>query len=305
MAVLRERHPEYYFDDGMAHFLISEPTRQTLYRLYPGLLTLRSSVLKSLFSLPQPGGQQSAREGTCDENPIVLHGIIRREFDYLLAFLSGGYAGEQHREEFLISVLKLSDFFEITHGSQYAITELSRLESFDASLKLQLGRQYRVDHWVEPAFRDLLSRPLSSISRAEACRMGLEYFYILAHTKSLVEGSCRSIAYTAPPHVQPPICTTPSRCEASWKEEWWNGIARQLLHPYDPSCGHEILAWLDDAEIPGLCAACKEATISELKDKQMDVLFQEEEVVNTAVMEIMALQTDEPIRASFRQLHSH
>ncbi|KAF8435973.1 hypothetical protein L210DRAFT_3549710 [Boletus edulis BED1] len=261
MAVLRERHPEYYFDDGMAHFLISEPTRQTLYRLYPGLLTLRSSVLKSLFSLPQPGGQQSAREGTCDENPIVLHGIIRREFDYLLAFLSGGYAGEQHREEFLIC--------------------------------------------TQPAFRDLLSRPLSSISRAEACRMGLEYFYILAHTKSLVEGSCRSIAYTAPPHVQPPICTTPSRCEASWKEEWWNGIARQLLHPYDPSCGHEILAWLDDAEIPGLCAACKEATISELKDKQMDVLFQEEEVVNTAVMEIMALQTDEPIRASFRQLHSH
>ena len=142
-----------------------------LYRLYPGLLALRSSVLNSLLSLPHQEHQKCA-EGTCDKNPILLHGVIRQEFDHLLTFLSGGcmqlpflilytyaprsftyhssYAGEQHREKFLVSVLKLSAFFDISHGFQYAVAELSRLSPFDPSLKLQLRRQCRVDHWIAP-----------------------------------------------------------------------------------------------------------------------------------------------------------
>ena len=60
-----------------------------LYRLYPGLLALRSSVLESLLSLPHQVHQNGA-EGMCDENPIILHGVVRHEFDHLLTFLSGG-----------------------------------------------------------------------------------------------------------------------------------------------------------------------------------------------------------------------
>ena len=136
-----------------------------LYRLCPGLLALRSSVLDSPLPLPHQEHQKGA-EGTCDENPILLHGVIRQEFDHLLKSLSGGcvqlpsitlytyapwsfthyssYAGEQRREELLVSVLKLSAFFDISHGFQYAIAELSRLSPFDPPLKLQLGRQCRM-----------------------------------------------------------------------------------------------------------------------------------------------------------------
>ena len=39
-------------------------------------------------SLSQPN---IAQEGSCDENPIILNGIVRREFDYLHPFLSGRY----------------------------------------------------------------------------------------------------------------------------------------------------------------------------------------------------------------------
>jgi len=60
-----------------------------LYRLYPGLLVLRSSVLELLLSLPHQEHWKGAK-GTCDENPIILHGVIRHEFDHLLTFLSGG-----------------------------------------------------------------------------------------------------------------------------------------------------------------------------------------------------------------------
>ncbi|KAF9236581.1 hypothetical protein BU15DRAFT_63852 [Melanogaster broomeanus] len=128
------------------YFLLHFVTDQVLGRpttwLYPGHLALRSSVLESLLSIPHEEHQKGA-EGTCDENPIILHGVIQHEFDHLLTFLFGAYAGEQHQEEFLVSVLKLSAFFDISHGFQYAVTELSHLSPFNPSLKLQLGRQCR------------------------------------------------------------------------------------------------------------------------------------------------------------------
>ncbi|KAH0826073.1 hypothetical protein J3R83DRAFT_5813, partial [Lanmaoa asiatica] len=99
---------------------------------------------------------------------------------------------------------------------------------------LQLGRLYHVDHWVEPAFRDLMARPLSSISRVEAQCMGLEYFYILSHTKALVEENYRAIAYTEPKLVQADACKTSGQCAIVWKDEWWNGVTWQLLHPETP-----------------------------------------------------------------------
>ena len=43
-----------------------------------------------MLSLPQ--GQQACQqkaEGRCNENPIILHGVVRQEFDYLLTFLFG------------------------------------------------------------------------------------------------------------------------------------------------------------------------------------------------------------------------
>ncbi|KIJ06895.1 hypothetical protein PAXINDRAFT_19900 [Paxillus involutus ATCC 200175] len=171
--VQREEHPEYYLKDGTVYILIPELARQTLYRLYPGLLALQSSVFKTLFSLPRSETDKNA-EGMCAENPIVLYGVVRHEFDHLLDYLFGG---QESREEFLVSVLKLSMFFEITRGFEYAVTELTRLTPFDAALQIQLGRQYRVDHWVEPAFQTLMSKPLLRLTSFDAARMGLQYFY--------------------------------------------------------------------------------------------------------------------------------
>ncbi|KAF8547151.1 hypothetical protein OG21DRAFT_1573381 [Imleria badia] len=236
----------------------------------------------------------TAIEGRCDEKPIVLHGIIRREFDYLLTFLFGGYAGEENRHKFLVTVLKLSTFFEINHGYQYAITELTRLSPLEASLRLQLGRMYRVDHWVEPAFQDMLAQPLSSISRTEAQRMGLDYYHILSHTKAVVEENYRAIAYTKPSLTQPDGCTTPLQCTTVWKDKWWNSVARQLLHTEAPCHGNELLKLLDKTDIPGLCNLCKHATLRRMKDS--DALKIDNILQDIAILEVMELQTDEHIR---------
>ncbi|KAF8834596.1 hypothetical protein BDN67DRAFT_985202 [Paxillus ammoniavirescens] len=242
---------------GLAEMpLVPEQTRAALYWLYPGLLALHSSVLDSILSLPQALSQQenqpntsvtTAVEGSCEENPIVLHGIIHGEFDYLLTLLFGGYAGEEHRQEFLVSVLKLLAFFEINHGYQYAIAELTCLLLLENSLKLQLGHLYHAHH------------------------MGLDYFYILSHTKAVVEENYRAIAYTEPNLKQPDGYSTQLQCTAVGKDKWWNGVAWQLLQD-------KLLGLLDKADIPGLCSLCK--------SPRFDI----------AVFEVMEIQTDEHIR---------
>ncbi|KAG6374553.1 hypothetical protein JVT61DRAFT_3898 [Boletus reticuloceps] len=298
LSVPRERHPEFYFRDWTITFLVPGQTHRTLYWLYPGLLALRSLVLDSVLLLPSQESQRNTVaatiEGSCDENPIILHSIIRREFDYLLTFLFGGYAGEEHRQEFLVSVLKLSAFFEINHGYQYAIAELTCLLPLKSSLKLQLGRLYRVDHWVEPALRDMMARPLLSISCTEAHHMGLDYFYILSHTKAVVEENYQAIAYTEPNLIQPDGCLTQLQCAAVWKDEWWNGVAPQLLHPETPCRRDDLLVLLDQTDIPGLCNLCKEATLRHMKDS--DVLKTDMVLQDIAVLEVMEFQTDEHIR---------
>jgi len=99
MDLPQKRHPEFYFTDGMVTFLVSfvfisiynfvltekkvpEEIQEMLYRLYPGLLTKHSVVFETMLSLPQSqqACQQDA-EGHYDKNPIVLHGIVRQEFD--------------------------------------------------------------------------------------------------------------------------------------------------------------------------------------------------------------------------------
>jgi len=293
-CIPRERHPEYYFADGTVHFLILETTQHTLYKLYPGLLSLRSPVLQTLLSLPRQSG---STEGTCDGNPIILYGVDRRDFDYLLTFLSGGYAGEENHQEYLISVLKMSAFFDIREGFQYAVAELNRLTPLSPAHKLQLGRQYRVDQWITPAFQDLMSRPLSSITRVEASQMGLDFFYLLAHTKTKIEENYRAIAFTEPSFMPSVDCEAPAQCTVIWKDEWWNGIARHLLHPEVPTRGEDIIALVDETDIPGICTNCKEMLV--LKIRQSPALRYENRMLVDALRDAMDIQTDKHIRASF------
>ncbi|KAH0828778.1 hypothetical protein J3R83DRAFT_3217, partial [Lanmaoa asiatica] len=124
--------------------------------------------------------------------------------------------------------------------------------------------------------------------------MGLEYFYILSHTKALVEENYHAIAYTEPELVQADACKTPGQCTIVWKDEWWNGVARQLLHPETPCRGDYLLELLGGTDIPGLCNLCKDATLRLMKDS--DVLRTDITLEDIAVLEVMEYQTDEHIR---------
>ncbi|KAI9459751.1 hypothetical protein HD554DRAFT_2029140 [Boletus coccyginus] len=291
----RERHSTFYYADGTVIFL---STRETLYKLYPGHLARQSPVFGAMLSLPQ-GENEQAAEGRSDDNPIVLHGVVRKDFDHLLCYLFGRYGGsnsELQRQEFLISVLKLSDFYQIDLGFQYAVAELKRLPSatFEPSLKLQLGRQFRIHEWVEPSFCAMLERPVSSISRLEAHRMGMEYFWILTMTKAKIDDHYRALAYTEPPLDQlDDLCETPEACAAVWKDEWWNGIARHLLHPESPCRSQSgIISLLQETDFDGgICVRCKAGIMLKLMDSS--ALLYKEELEDIAAVMVMDAQMND------------
>ncbi|KAF8547302.1 hypothetical protein OG21DRAFT_1425130 [Imleria badia] len=205
----------------------------------------------------------------------------------------GSRNSELECQEFLISVLKLLDFYQINLGFQYAVTELKRLSPmvFELSLKLQLGCQFRIHEWVKPSFHVMMERPVSSISRLEAHRMGMEYFWILMTTKAQIDEHYHALAYTEPALDQSDgVCNTPWACAVVWKDEWWNSVARHLLHPESPCRSQSgIIALLQETNFDGgNCASCKAGIV--LKLIGSPTLWYQEEQKDIACVQVMDAQ---------------
>ncbi|KAF9219403.1 hypothetical protein BS17DRAFT_859117 [Gyrodon lividus] len=258
------QHSMFYFTDGTITLLVLKPTCETLYKLYPGFLARHSPVFEAMLSLPWSSSSQTTEEQS-DDNPIVLHGIVQQEFNHLLCYLHG-HDSELERQEFLTSVLKLSDFYQINSGFWHAVAELKHLSpaAFKPSLKLCLEA-----HW-----------------------MGMEYFWILATMKAQIEEHYHALAYTKPALDQSNDCQTPWVCATVWKEEWWNGIACHLLHPKSPCWGQSgIIALLQETDFNGgICASCKAGIM--LKLKNSPTLWYEEDQEDIAAVLVMVAQMD-------------
>jgi len=202
---------------------------------------------------------------------------------------------------FLSSVLKLSVFLEIADGEEFATTRLPTLPDFMPVLQMYLGRLYRIDHWVELAFRKLMTLPSAQLQLEDAQRMGLPFYHVLMKTKVRIDQHRRNLAFSAPKAVTDPLCLTSMACSVSWTSEWWRGLAKQLLHPDAALNKQEILAGFDTVMIPGMCDSCQTQSIEWVKARNVFML--EESYIEEAVKEVMAIQTEEPIRAAMRLHH--
>jgi hypothetical protein len=212
--------------------------------------------------------------------------------------MTSSYSTDHFEEEFMVSVLEVSNFLDIPDGKDWAIKELPGLATFNPVLQLELARRYRIDHWIEPAFKALVGTPLQNISIDEAARIGLPFYAILVKTKLRIEDHRRSIAFVAPVAKNDLLCDTPLKCCHAWATEWWHGLARQLLHPDAPMTGRQVLQGLENVRILGMCSSCERRTIDWVKST--GVFLKEEVFVDEAMQELMTWQTDEPIRANMR-----
>src|SRR6266481_8848464 len=97
---------------------------------------------------------------------------------------------------------------------------------------------------------------LQDISIDEAAWIGLLFYNILVYSKFQIKDHRRTIAFVAPAVNKHLMCDTPSMCSSAWAAEWWNGLARQLLHPDVPLMGCQVSDGLDSVQIPEMCSSC-------------------------------------------------
>jgi hypothetical protein len=70
------------------------------------------------------------------------------------------YSTDYFQEDFIVSVLEVSNFLDISDGKEWAIKELPGLATFSPLLRLELAQKYSIDQWIELAFQALMTVPL-------------------------------------------------------------------------------------------------------------------------------------------------
>jgi hypothetical protein len=85
----------------------------------------------------------------------------------------------------------------------------------------------------------------------------------------------------------------------SWTREWEERVRQLIYHPENPISCLVLLDQLRYTSIVGLCNGCQDLTVTWIWGKHL--LTQEEDPVAEAVEALMALQTDEPIRAALSE----
>ncbi|KAJ6552954.1 hypothetical protein B0H19DRAFT_1155323 [Mycena capillaripes] len=293
-------HPDFYFQDGSAIFKLSNDGSGVLYNLHPAFLGQRSTFFNTMFSLPRgpDAPKEILTEGKTDDNPIELPRCISRfDFDNLLIYLYMGPSAYPDSEDFLVSIMKLSALFEIADGTTYTKAEFNRRgRLIHPALLFELGRCFRIDPWIEQAFRRLMDLPLVSLDFFQVSQIGPAGYFYLTQTQAKIQALRTKIAFHVPPLVNSVDCITPDACVSSWNREWQERVRQLIHHPEQPISCLDLLDQLRNVHIDGLCDGCQDLTVRWIWGKCL--LTQEDRFIDEAVEELMKLQTDEPIRAA-------
>ncbi|KAJ6542323.1 hypothetical protein DFH09DRAFT_1089140 [Mycena vulgaris] len=93
--------------------------------------------------------------------------VFWSNFDHLLCYIYMGLITHPKTDAFLVSLLKLCIFFQFKDGVAHVIKELTlKGAKFHPALQFELTRCYRVDRWIEPAFRWFMEVPITSLRHA-------------------------------------------------------------------------------------------------------------------------------------------
>ncbi|KAJ6456833.1 hypothetical protein C8R47DRAFT_1227720 [Mycena vitilis] len=297
-------HPDFYFSDGNVIFqlLSDDHPPGCLYKLHAGVLGSRSPFFCTLLSLPRPpdAAKDILSEGKVDSNPIDIPSCIsRHDFDSLLKYLYKGPSDYPTSDEFLVSVLKLSSFFEIADGVDFATREFTRRGNhIHPALQFELARCFGIDIWIEHAFRRLMDSSLTSLTSEQVTQIGHCGYYWLTQTKAKIQELRTKIAFHVPPVVSSPGCEAPARCIASWNREWEEHVRQLIHHPESPIRCLDLLSDLRNTHIEGFCDECQDLTATWIWGKCL--LTKEEYLIEEAIAALMVLQTEQPLREALR-----
>lgn len=195
----------------------------------------------------------------------------------------------------MAAVLKLSDRWICAEPKAFAVAEINRLNltpfygSVNPCRLLELSRLYRVDEWFRPAFEQLVSTPVHTLSLDNIRALGDRNYTALSRCQSTIQQLRLSISATPPPIIRHTAsCTSTPSCESAWKAFWWNVFAKDyLLGPLSES---EALEFVKNATPNHVTSECKARVVKNIWDR--DIFCAEYRVTQSAVEALMRLQKD-------------
>ncbi|EIM82171.1 uncharacterized protein STEHIDRAFT_161516 [Stereum hirsutum FP-91666 SS1] len=260
------RHERYYFNDGS---LVLQ-CEGVLYNVHPCLLSACSALFQDMLSLPQSGRNQQPGEleptaGSSNTHPVAITSM-KADFDNLLLYIYDSYLQKNPSLEYLLSILKMSHFYIIEDGLQYAFNALEKHTGLTAQLRMHLALQYNHHQWIEPVFRGLITRPANKFTLDDVAQIGTEAYFVVTHTQARLDHLIRSMACWPPTVLHGLSCEDQEACDEMWENTWWGGFTKQLFHPDRPANLFDALETLHDIYIPGFNAVCKMKTLDKLME---------------------------------------
>ncbi|KAL4259018.1 hypothetical protein AB1N83_010720, partial [Pleurotus pulmonarius] len=169
-----------------------------LFRVPTAWFTQNSAIFSEMFTMKLPPG--TVARGQCDENPIILDGVSKLDFERFLTtvFRFQVEPSRTFNTAHWLSVLKLASLWGFSDLRQTAITNLSTNEQrrvFTPIERLELGRQYKIAAWVEQGYKELVDRR-EKISEEEAERIGWKALLKLCHLREDFRSPVRTAATT-------------------------------------------------------------------------------------------------------------
>ncbi|KAF8911667.1 hypothetical protein CPB84DRAFT_1842141 [Gymnopilus junonius] len=164
-----DHHPRYYIDAADLHVLVcrSDPLRVHSY-----FFARESPIFNRKLNPASPG---DIKEGTNDNDPIVLEDVSPHEFERLLwVFYNPKYSLYDTSIEDWNIILNLADKWEFLEVKELAVRELQKKPDLDIVSKMSLYQRYKVDprHLI-PLYAQLCARD-TPLTIEEATILGIE-----------------------------------------------------------------------------------------------------------------------------------
>jgi hypothetical protein len=250
-----------------------------------------------------------AIEGQSDANPIRIPHITAKEFEYLIeaiynmsvALLTFACPSNAHRyidhsdwkrppfpHDKLVAVLKLSTLYLIAPARDWAIDWLTN-ENLHPALRMELANIYKVDNWIEPAFRALLPHKLTLLSMEDTVQLGPRTFAALAKMKEVLQDLRIKVTFSAMQlYSLAADCDSPSQCHSNWVAWYWMKVLAKVLNPAHPLPLVDVPKVISRCNT--LCNECFALTVMKVEDFM--VLLEEEQIIDSTVQRLMDIQND-------------
>ncbi|KAF8155226.1 hypothetical protein K438DRAFT_1987135 [Mycena galopus ATCC 62051] len=276
------RHSSLYFEDGT---LTLKAGDGTLYNVYRAPLVLRSEFFKGMLTLPvsnlpPPSRNESAPgyiakakaqglDGTGDDTAVEIPAQFSSfEIEKFLEFIFlQGWSTTVPDLATACAILRLSHFFVVDTGINFARHHLDTHEGLSAFSRLKLGFNYHIKPWIAKAFDDLMATPINKITAEEEEEMGWTAYRALAKAQASVLDHRLTLASNPPIPNHCNWCSNHAYCAKAWNEMWTsipNGVLGALVR--DKLAGAVILEQLPTYPVGTMNSECHRRTLEGLKD---------------------------------------